>query len=55
MKRAIRKHYVDFIAIIVLGLISFGVASYILANQRFHLPAWVPVLGTEFFVLNGEF
>ena len=55
MKRAIRKHLVDFAAIIVLGLISFGVASYILANQRFTLPAWVPVLGTDFFTLNGEF
>jgi len=55
MKRAIRKHLVDFVAILVLGLISFGVASYILANQRFYLPAWVPVLGTEFFELNGEF
>jgi phospholipid/cholesterol/gamma-HCH transport system substrate-binding protein len=31
------------------------VASYILANQRFHLPAWVPVVGTDFFTLNAEF
>lgn len=55
MRRTIRKHMVDFIAIIVLGLISFGVASYILANQRFSLPAWVPGLGTDFFTLNAEF
>lgn len=55
MRRTIRKHMVDFIAIIVLGLISFGVASYILANQRFYLPAWVPGLGTDFFTLNAEF
>ena len=55
MKRAIQKHLRDFIAIIMLGLISFGVASYILSNQRFYLPAWVPVLGTEFFMLNAEF
>jgi phospholipid/cholesterol/gamma-HCH transport system substrate-binding protein len=55
MKRAIQKHLRDFAAIIALGVIAFGVASYILANQRFYLPAWVPVLGTDFFTLNAEF
>ena len=26
-----------------------GSAGYILSNQRFYLPAWVPVLGTDFY------
>ncbi len=29
--------------------------GYILSNQRFYLPAWVPVLGTDFFELKAEF
>ena len=55
MKRAIRKHWIDFAAILGLIVISAGVASYILSNQRFYLPAWVPVIGTDFFTINGEF
>ena len=55
MKRAIRKHWIDFAAIVALFIISAGVASYILTNQRFYLPAWVPLIGTDFFTINGEF
>ena len=55
MKRAIRKHIPDFAAIIVLFVISVGVGGYILAQQRFTLPPSVPVLGTDFFDINGEF
>jgi phospholipid/cholesterol/gamma-HCH transport system substrate-binding protein len=55
MMMAIRKHVRDFIAIIVLLVIAIAVGSYILSNQRFYLPAWVPVVGTDFFVMNGEF
>src|SRR5215213_2790668 len=55
MKRAIRNHWRDFVAIIVLFVISIGVASYILSQQRFNLPSWVPGLGQDFYVLNAEF
>ena len=55
MRRAIQKHWRDFAAIIVLFIISAGVASYILTNQRFYLPAWVPVIGSDFFTMNAEF
>ena len=55
MTRAIRKHFGDFAAIIVLLLISLVVGGYILSNQRFYLPADVPILGTDFFELKGEF
>ncbi len=55
MKRAIRNHWRDFAAIILLFVISIGVASYILNQQRFNLPGWVPGLGEEFYVLNAEF
>jgi phospholipid/cholesterol/gamma-HCH transport system substrate-binding protein len=55
MTRAIRKHLPDFIAIIVLFFIAFGVGGYILSNQRFYLSPSVPVLGTDFFEVKGEF
>lgn len=55
MKRAIRNHWRDFAAILLLLVIALGVASYILSQQRFNLPAWVPALGKDFYVLNAEF
>jgi phospholipid/cholesterol/gamma-HCH transport system substrate-binding protein len=53
--RAIQKHLRDFIAILVLMVLAFAVGGYILSNQRFYLPGWVPVLGSDFFELKGEF
>ena len=55
MRHAIQKHMRDFIAIIALSILALGVTGYILAHQRFYLPNWVPVLGTDFFELKGEF
>src|SRR5687767_15948576 len=36
-------------------VIALFVGGYILSHQRFYLPAWFPVLGTDFFELKGEF
>jgi phospholipid/cholesterol/gamma-HCH transport system substrate-binding protein len=55
MTRAIQKHLRDFIAILVLVVLAFGVAAFILTHQRFYLPGWVPVIGSDFFELKGEF
>ena len=55
MRRAIRKHLRDFIALSVLFLIALAVSGYILSNQRLYLPAWVPGVGTEFYEVNAEF
>jgi phospholipid/cholesterol/gamma-HCH transport system substrate-binding protein len=55
MTKAIQKHLRDFIAVIVMSILAVGVGGYILAHQRFYLPGWVPVLGTNFFELKGEF
>jgi phospholipid/cholesterol/gamma-HCH transport system substrate-binding protein len=51
---AIRKHWLDFLAIIGLILISGFVAVVILDHQRLKLPAWVPVVGKDFFVVKAE-
>jgi phospholipid/cholesterol/gamma-HCH transport system substrate-binding protein len=55
MRRQIAKYSRDFAAIVMIALVAFVVAGYILAHQRFYLPSWVPVLGKNFVTLKGEF
>jgi phospholipid/cholesterol/gamma-HCH transport system substrate-binding protein len=52
--RQIKKHARVFVAIVFLFIIAVGIAGYILSNQRFYLPAWVPVLGTDFYTVKAE-
>ena len=54
MKLAIRKHWLDFLAIIGLIVVSGAVSVYILDHQRLKLPGWVPVIGKDFFVVKAE-
>ena len=51
---AIRKHLVDFLAILGLIVVALAVASVILANQRLALPGWMPVLGQDFTEVDAE-
>lgn len=55
MISAIRKHVVDFGMIVGLVIVAAAVGGYILGQQRFHLPGWVPFVGTDFTTLRGEF
>ena len=55
MSTAVRKHWKDFAAIIVLALCGLAVAAYILGNQRFYLPRWVPIVGTDFVDYKATF
>src|SRR3954454_3997088 len=54
MMLAIRKHWLDFAAIIGLILISGAVAVVILSHQRLVLPGWVPIVGKDFFVIQAD-
>ena len=54
MKKAISTYSKPFFAIIGLSLIALGVGGFILANQRFYLPKWVPVLGSDFVDYKAE-
>jgi phospholipid/cholesterol/gamma-HCH transport system substrate-binding protein len=54
MRTAIGKHWKDFVAVIALLVIAIGVSSYILVNQRLTLPAWVPLIGSDFFTVKAE-
>ena len=38
--------------LVVVGRSAIG--GYILSNQRFYLPAWVPVVGTDFYEVKAE-
>src|SRR5438132_481784 len=55
MKKAVQEHLRDFVAMIVLGVLAILIVGFILSHQRFYLPGWVPLVGTNFFELNGEF
>ena len=54
MKMAIRKHLPDFAAIIGLIVVAVAVGSVILSHQRLALPAWVPLIGKDFYEINAE-
>jgi phospholipid/cholesterol/gamma-HCH transport system substrate-binding protein len=52
--RQIKKQARVFVAIVFLFVIALGIGGYILSNQRFYLPGWVPVLGSEFYTVKAE-
>jgi phospholipid/cholesterol/gamma-HCH transport system substrate-binding protein len=54
VRRQIKKQMRVFVALLFLLVGSLGIAGYILSNQRFYLPAWVPVVGTDFYDLKAE-
>jgi phospholipid/cholesterol/gamma-HCH transport system substrate-binding protein len=53
VRRQIRKQLPVFVAILVLVAGALGIGGYILSNQRFYLPAWVPVIGTDFYEVKA--
>ncbi len=55
MKRAIKAHIRDFLALAVLFVIGIAVSGYILSNQRLYLPSWVPGIGKDFYEVEAEF
>jgi phospholipid/cholesterol/gamma-HCH transport system substrate-binding protein len=54
VRRQIRKQLPVFVALLFLLVGSLGIAGYILSHQRFYLPAWFPVLGTDFYEVKAE-
>ncbi len=55
MKRAIREHLRDFIAVAVLLVVGLAVTVAILSQQQQPYPSWIPFLGDERFELKAEF
>jgi phospholipid/cholesterol/gamma-HCH transport system substrate-binding protein len=55
MRRALRAHLRDVIAIVGLILAGLFAMTVILINQRAVLPSWVPLIGTDRFELKADF
>jgi phospholipid/cholesterol/gamma-HCH transport system substrate-binding protein len=55
MRRAIREHLRDFLAIVGLIIAGLVTTFVILGNQASALPSWVPFLGEDQFELKAEF
>jgi phospholipid/cholesterol/gamma-HCH transport system substrate-binding protein len=55
VRRAIREHLRDFVAIGVLIILALVTTGVILASQTTILPSWIPVLGEDKFELKAEF
>jgi phospholipid/cholesterol/gamma-HCH transport system substrate-binding protein len=51
----IRKQARNFSWLLAIVLVGVLVGGYIVAHQRIVVPAWVPVLGHQSFVLKAEF
>ncbi len=55
MRRALKAHIRDVLAIIGLILAGLFAVTVILVNQRAVLPSWVPLIGTDRFELRADF
>jgi phospholipid/cholesterol/gamma-HCH transport system substrate-binding protein len=55
MRRALRTHLRDVIAIFALLAAALFATTVILINQRTQLPSWVPLIGSDRFELSAEF
>jgi phospholipid/cholesterol/gamma-HCH transport system substrate-binding protein len=55
VRSAISKHMRDFVALVLLFVIALGVGGYILSNQRFYLPKWVPFVGSDYVKYKADF
>jgi phospholipid/cholesterol/gamma-HCH transport system substrate-binding protein len=45
----------DFVALVLLFIVALGVGGYILSNQRFYLPKWVPIVGSDYVKYTANF
>jgi len=51
----IERYRSAFIAVLTMVALAAVVGGYILAHENLKLPSWVPVLGHNYFTLEGEF
>src|SRR3712207_975016 len=54
MRRVIREHLKDFVAVLVLLVAGLAVTGYILSQQQQPYPSWIPILGDDRFELKAE-
>jgi phospholipid/cholesterol/gamma-HCH transport system substrate-binding protein len=54
MRRVIREHLRDFIAVVALIIAGLAVTGYVLSQQQQPYPSWIPFLGDDRFELKAE-
>jgi phospholipid/cholesterol/gamma-HCH transport system substrate-binding protein len=54
MRRAIRTNLTAVVALAALWTAGLAVGGYIVAHQRIHPPAWVPIVGQHDFILRAR-
>jgi phospholipid/cholesterol/gamma-HCH transport system substrate-binding protein len=54
MRKAIRDHRTDFVALIVLFVFGMGTTIFILSQQQAPYPSWLPILGDDTVELKAE-
>jgi phospholipid/cholesterol/gamma-HCH transport system substrate-binding protein len=54
VRRQIRKQMRVFVAIVCLLVGSLALVAFLLSQQRFYLPGWVPVIGTNFYEVKAD-
>jgi phospholipid/cholesterol/gamma-HCH transport system substrate-binding protein len=55
VRRAIREHLRDFVAIAVLMVLAIVTTGVILVRQQANFPSWLPIVGQDHFELKAEF
>ena len=55
MRRAVREHLRDFLAIALLVVAGLAVTGVILSQQQQPYPSWIPFLGDDQFELKAQF
>jgi phospholipid/cholesterol/gamma-HCH transport system substrate-binding protein len=55
VRSAIRKHIGEFALLVGLVIVAVLVGGSILSHQRFYLPKWVPVVGSDFVEYKAQF
>jgi phospholipid/cholesterol/gamma-HCH transport system substrate-binding protein len=55
VRTAIRKYRWDFLSVIGIFLVALVVGGFILGHQRFYLPKWFPLVGTDFVTYKADF
>jgi phospholipid/cholesterol/gamma-HCH transport system substrate-binding protein len=51
---AVRKSGKTVAAMVFLVAVALAIGGYILSNQRFYAPAWVPLIGEDFYEVEAE-
>jgi phospholipid/cholesterol/gamma-HCH transport system substrate-binding protein len=55
VRRAVREHLRDFLALLFVFSLALVIAGVILTQQRFNPPSWVPLVGQDFYTIEGRF